>query len=84
MKDENIFIPIDEKIEDFHQHLLSHQRTILSAKYGDGKTVFLSHFMEDEKVANDFEFITIYPVNYQVLENRDIFDLIKFDILMQM
>lgn len=31
-----------------------------------------------------FEFITLYPVNYQVLDNKDIFELIKHDVLLQM
>lgn len=30
-----------------------------------------------------FEFITLYPVNYQVLGNKDIFELIKHDVLLQ-
>lgn len=29
-------IPIDDAIIDFKNHLLSHPRSILSAKYGDG------------------------------------------------
>lgn len=35
--DDNI-IPVDEAIERFENHLLSHDRVILSAKFGDGKT----------------------------------------------
>lgn len=31
-----------------------------------------------------YEFITIYPVNYQVVSNADIFNLIKRDILFQL
>lgn len=77
-------IPIDVAISDFKNHLLSHSRTILSAKYGDGKTYFLSQFVNDATVKENFEFLTIYPVNYQVLENKDIFDLIKRDLLLQM
>ena len=77
-------IPIDVAINDFKNHLLSHSRTILSAKYGDGKTYFLSQFVNDATVKEHFDFLTIYPVNYQVLENKDIFDLIKRDLLLQM
>ena len=78
--DDNI-IPVDEEMERFENHLLSHDRVILSAKFGDGKTFFLNKFKE--KCKNDtkspFVFITLYPVNYQVLENKDIFDLVKHD-----
>lgn len=77
-------IPIDNAIIDFKNHLLSHPRTIFSAKYGDGKTYFLSQFIISSKVKNKFEFLILYPVNYQVLPNNDIFDLIKRDIILQM
>lgn len=77
-------IPIDDAIEAFRHHLDAHDRTILSARFGDGKSFFLSHFIENEDVAERYTFLTIFPVNYQVTENRDIFDLIKRDILLQM
>lgn len=82
--EEKFLIPIDDAIEAFRHHLDAHDRTILSARFGDGKSFFLSHFMEDEDVAECYTFLTIFPVNYQVTENRDIFDLIKRDILLQM
>lgn len=74
-------IPIDNKINEFRFHLKSHPRTILSAKFGDGKSYFLSKFIK--KHNGSFVFITLHPINYQVLENRDIFDLIKRDVLFQ-
>lgn len=77
-------IPIDGAIKDFKNHLLSHPRTILSAKYGDGKTFFLSKFINSPKVKSRFTFLTLYPINYQVLPNKDIFELIKRDLLIQM
>lgn len=82
--EEKFLIPIDDAIEAFRHHLDAHDRTILSARFGDGKSFFLSHFMENEDVAERYTFLTIFPVNYQVTENRDIFDLIKRDILLQM
>ena len=82
--EEKFLIPIDDEIKSFHHHLDSHDRTILSAKFGDGKSFFISHFMDDEEVKEHYTFLTIFPVNYQVVENRDIFDLIKRDILLQM
>lgn len=77
-------IPVDNAIVRFHEHLQTHDRTILSARYGDGKTYFLHKIMADGKVKNNFRFLTIYPVNYQVEENRDIFELIKYDLLIQL
>lgn len=74
-------IPIDNAINEFGFHLKSHPRTILSAKFGDGKTYFLSRFIK--KRNRSFVFITLHPINYQVLENKDIFELIKRDVLFQ-
>lgn len=82
--EEKFIIPIDGAIHDFYHHLDTHDRTILSARFGDGKSFFLSHFMEDEKVKERYTFLTIFPVNYQVTENRDIFEIIKRDIIIQM
>ena len=82
--EDNFYIPIDDAIEAFRHHLDAHDRTILSARFGDGKSFFLSHFMENEDVAGRYTFLTIFPVNYQVTENRDIFEFIKRDILLQM
>ena len=81
--EEQFLIPIDDAIEAFRHHLDAHDRTILSARFGDGKSFFLSHFMENPDVSERYTFLTIFPVNYQVTENRDIFDLIKRDILLQ-
>ena len=84
MMENQFYIPVDRAIEDFRGHLLSHDRTILSAKFGDGKTFFLTKFLQDEQVKRDYKILTLYPVNYQVAENRDVFELIKYDLLMQM
>lgn len=77
-------IPIDDAIKDFKNHLLSHDRTILSERYGDCKTFFLSKFVNSPTTRKRFSFLTIYPVSYQVLTNKDIFDFVKRDILLQM
>lgn len=83
-EDRSFIIPIDNAIKRFHEHLNAHDRTILSAKFGDGKTFFLQKFMEDKKVKEDYKFLALYPVNYQVAENRDVFELIKYDLLIQL
>lgn len=77
-------IPIDKEIRSFHLHLIANPRTIFSSKFGDGKSYFLDVFQKDEQVRKQYEFITIYPVNYQVVPNSDIFNLIKRDILFQL
>lgn len=75
-------ISIDKELVAFKEHLERNERTIFSAKFGDGKTYFLNKFKK--KFSNDYEFITIYPVNYQIADNKEVFEYIKRDILIQM
>lgn len=75
-------IPIDKELQAFDNHLKKNDRVIFSAPFGDGKSYFLNQFQKDYN--NDYVFITLYPVNYQVVENYDVFELIKRDILVQL
>lgn len=85
-------IPIENELKAFKEHLDINERTIFSAKFGDGKTFFLNEFKkkysdENKKKVDKKEkyyFITLYPVNYSVAENQDIFEYIKRDILLQL
>lgn len=80
----DFIIPLDDKVKDFGFHLRANARTILSSRFGDGKSYFLNTIRNDQVLANEFEFLTLYPVNYQVADNKDIFDMIKRDILFQL
>ena len=75
-------IPIKNELKSFKDHLDINERTVFSAKFGDGKTYFLNEFKK--KYGDSYEFITIYPVNYQIADNREVFEYIKRDILIQM
>lgn len=77
-------IPIDSAIKGFFEHMKVNPRTILSSKFGDGKSYFLDKYRKTDFVSEHFVFLTIYPVNYQVASNEDIFNLIKRDILFQL
>lgn len=80
-------IPIENELKAFKEHLDINERTIFSAKFGDGKTYFLNEFKKEysnENNANKYYFITLYPVNYSIAENQDIFEYIKRDILLQL
>lgn len=80
---EDYHIDISAEIKKFEEHLSLNDRVIFSAKYGDGKTYFLNKFKKENE--DKFLFLTIYPVNYQVADsNKDIFELIKRDILVQL
>ncbi len=84
MDDKRFDIPLDHVITAFDEHLQSHARTIFSAPFGEGKSHFLTQFKQEERISKKYTCLTVYPVNYQVAENADIFELIKRDILMQL
>lgn len=77
-------IDITKKLEDFYHHLneATIDRTIFSARFGDGKTEFLKQFKG--KYQNEYDFYTLYPVNYQIAPNEQIMEYIKRDLLFQL
>jgi hypothetical protein len=72
----------DKQLE-FKDYLDHSPRIIFSAKYGEGKTQFLKEITVNNEFEN-YKFFTIYPVNYVVAENADIFEYVKRDILLQL
>ena len=84
MQAPEFYIPIDTEITQFLLHLRTHPRTILSAKFGDGKSYFLDKFAKHSAVEEEFKIIKIYPINYQVVGDNDIFTLLKYDVLLQL
>lgn len=72
-----------EKQIEFKTYLENSPRIIFSAKFGDGKTQFMKEVAQSKEF-KDYQFFTIYPVNYVVAENADIFEYVKRDILLQM
>ncbi|MBS1436898.1 MAG: hypothetical protein HP007_03805 [Bacteroides sp.] len=75
-------IDVEPICRQFKQYIEIDNRCILSAKFGDGKSHFLSKFTQ--MFSDEYLFITIYPVNYQVMGNGEIFELIKRDILLRL
>ena len=76
---EDIFAPLDEEIASFKRYFSENNRCILSAPFGEGKSYFLNEFIKSQ--VDDYDFIKIYPTNYQVCDNRDMLEYIKRDIL---
>lgn len=74
------YISIQDKIDEFNSYLSLNDRCILSARFGDGKSTFLEEFKDQN---SEYELITIYPLHYQISDNKDILEYIKRDILMQ-
>lgn len=80
-------IDIKNPIESFHRHLNDRANTkiLFSGPFGQGKTTFLDHYFYGESVVNDkYEVFKVFPVNYSVASNEDIFKYIKTDILFQL
>lgn len=75
-------IPLDKEIKRFTKHLENNPRIIFSAKFGDGKTYFLKKFKEAR--GDDAHIVTLFPLNYSVSQNEDIFEYIKRDIILQL
>ena len=84
MKIELRTVDLKDRIKDFSQYLATTDRIILSAKFGDGKTFFLNQLRNSKELSEEYKFFTIYPVNYSVAKNEDIFEYIKRDIIVQL
>lgn len=70
--------------EGFLKHLQESERIIFSAPFGLGKTYFIQEFFELPQLKEQCEVFTIHPVNYCTADNKDIFELIKFDLVDQL
>ena len=61
LKYDDNYIPVDDAMQRFEDHLLSHDRVVLSAKFGDGKTFFLNKFKEKCKMDEESPFVSQNP-----------------------
>lgn len=79
-----IKIPNDSIIMEFKEHLdlEINERILFTAPFGAGKSTFINDFEDQNQ--EGYRFIRLYPVNYAVSANEDIFELIKFDILYEL
>jgi hypothetical protein len=64
--------------------LEGNERILFSAPFGTGKTYFLKHFFETPEMTAKYNVFHLFPVNYQVASNEDIFELVKYDLLYNM
>lgn len=82
--EETIKIESSEIFKDFRNHLNieNNKRILFSGPFGTGKSTFLNEFSQTE--SDKFFYLKIFPVNYSVSGNEDVFELIKFDLLFQL
>lgn len=72
-------ISLETELLSFDRYFEANSRCILSAPFGEGKSYFLNEFIKSH--VDEYDFITIYPTNYQICDNRDILEYIKRDVL---
>jgi hypothetical protein len=79
-------IPVDNMMSAFEAHLnddnSENNRILFSGPFGCGKTFFLKKFFEQKD--QRYRAFHLFPVNYQVSSNRDVFKLLKYDILLKL
>jgi len=83
-KEPLIKLPIDTPSESFKTHLEGNERILFSAPFGTGKTYFLKHFFQFDDIVAKYNVFHLFPVNYQVASNEDVFELVKYDLLYNM
>jgi hypothetical protein len=76
-------LPI-EATKEFNDHINNelNKKIFFSAPFGKGKSTFLEYFFEDKK--EDYEVFKVFPINYSIASNKDIFKYIKVDVLLQL
>lgn len=75
-------IPSTSITKQFVEHLSlpENKRILFSARFGSGKSFFLSEFFEDN---DKYIMLKLHPVDYTVSSNEDIFEVVKHDLLIQ-
>lgn len=69
-------VTFDEHIKDNFN-----ERILFSAPFGSGKSTFLKNYFDNH---DDFVVLKLFPVNYSIAQNQDVFELIKYDLLYEL
>jgi len=69
--------------ESFNEHIRDdfNERILFSAPFGAGKSTFLKQFFDRH---DDLIVLKLFPVNYSIAQNQDVFELIKYDLLYEL
>ncbi|GGH70225.1 hypothetical protein HNQ91_002967 [Filimonas zeae] len=73
-------------ISDFKSHIedIDNERIIFSGRYGSGKTTFLNDYFNQIDAKEEYDVYKLYPVNYSIASNEDIFSYIKYDLIFEL
>ncbi|MCW3102320.1 MAG: hypothetical protein JWO09_760 [Bacteroidetes bacterium] len=77
-------VKIQHPLKEFGKHISFNDniKIFFSAPFGQGKTTFLDYFFELN--SNQYEVFKVFPVNYSISHNEDVFKYIKCEILFQL
>ncbi len=77
-------VSLENPFENFKRHITQENnvKILFSAPFGQGKTTFLNYFFEQN--SDKYEVFKVFPVNYSISHNEDVFKYIKVEILFQL
>jgi len=59
-------------------------RILFSGQFGIGKTYFLDKFFKSNINKDKYDVFHLFPVNYQISNNENIIQFLKYDILIEL
>jgi len=65
-----------------HLKISGNDRLLFTAPFGSGKSTFLNEVFEEQQAS--YFTLKLFPINYSVSPNEDVFELIKFDLILQL
>jgi len=76
-------VPTTTLADNFDDHLSDdfNERILFSAPFGSGKSTFLKSYFDHHP---EYLVLKLYPVNYSIAQNEDVFELIKYDLLYEL
>jgi KAP family P-loop domain. len=78
-------VSLTNPFENFKSHIETSDniKILFSAPFGQGKTTFLNYFFEEQH-KDKYEVFKVFPVNYSISHNEDVFKYIKAEILFKL
>ncbi|WP_295714130.1 P-loop NTPase fold protein [Mucilaginibacter sp.] len=76
-------VPTKSLDKSFDEHIRDdfNERILFSAPFGAGKSTFLKNYFDQQ---DDIIVLKLFPVNYSIAQNQDVFELIKYDLLYEL